>query len=360
MRLNQLLPLVSLLLLTYACKEEAPKYTNWQAYLGDKASSQYSPLTAINKENIKDLQIAWTYNTGDADTLKNRTQIQCNPLIIDGVLYGSSAKLKFFALDAATGKELWIFDPFEKEAYKSFGMGVNRGLAYWTDGQSQRLLVTAGAFLYAIDAATGVPDKDFGTEGKVDLHNGLDRVVDGLFINSNTPGIVYKDKIIVGCRVSESGGAGAVPGHIRAFNVKTGEQEWIFHTIPHPEEYGYETWPAGAWQYTGGANAWAGFSLDEKRGILFAPTGSVSFDFYGGDRIGANLFANCLLALNADTGERIWHFQTVHHDMWDRDLPAPPNLVQVLPPMVLYYGKLNYRMRLLPHLLFMQLIISSM
>lgn len=329
---NQLLNvaiLFSVLLLLFSCKNETPSSTNWAAYLGDKHSSQFSPLTHINKENVKQLKVAWTYQSGDADTLKNRTQIQCNPLIIDGILYGSSPKLKFFALNAATGKHLWTFDPFVGNGYKAFGMGVNRGLAYWTNGEEERLLLTAGPFLYALDAKAGVLIPEFGKNGKVDMHEGLDRNVKDLFINSNTPGIIYKDKLILGARVSESGGAGSVPGHIRAYNVKTGEQEWIFHTIPHPNEEGYETWPAGAYQYSGGANVWAGFSLDEERGILFAPTGSASFDFYGGDRKGENLFANCLLALDANTGERIWHFQTVHHDIWDRDLPAPPNLVTV-------------------------------
>lgn len=318
-----------LLICIPACKDDAPQYVNWAVYLGDKHSSQYSPLTQINKENVKNLKVAWTYNSGDADHEKNRTQIQCNPLIIDGILYGSSPKLKFFALNAETGKEIWTFDPFDDQEYKAFGMGVNRGLAFWTDGQQKRLLVTAGPFIYAINAETGNLIPDFGANGKVDMHDGLDRNVDNLFINSNTPGIIYKDKLILGCRVSESGGTGAVPGHIRAFNVHTGEQEWIFHTIPHPGEYGYETWPPGAWQYSGGANAWAGLSVDEERGIVFVPTGSASFDFYGGDRIGENLFANCLLALDANTGDRKWHFQTVHHDIWDRDLPAPPNLVRV-------------------------------
>ena len=306
-----------------------PKYVNWASYLGDKHSNQYSPLTQINKENVKNLKVAWAFNAGDADTLKNRTQIQCNPLVIDGILYGSSPKLKFFALDAKTGKELWKFDPFAANDYKAFGMGVNRGLTYWTDGIEKRLLVTAGPYIYAINAKDGTLFQGFGENGKVDLHDGLERNIQALFINSNTPGIIYKDKLIMGCRVSESGGAGSVPGHIRAYNVKTGEQEWIFHTIPHPGEYGYETWPAAAWQYAGGANAWAGFSLDEERGILFAPTGSASFDFYGGDRIGENLFANSLIAIDAETGKRKWHFQTVHHDIWDRDLPAPPNLVTV-------------------------------
>ncbi|MEM1327248.1 MAG: pyrroloquinoline quinone-dependent dehydrogenase [Bacteroidota bacterium] len=319
-------------LLIFACQEtstdqDTSTYTNWDNYLGDKESSHYSPLTQINKDNVQQLELLWTYDAGDADTIKDRTQIQCNPLVIDGVLYGSSPRLKFFALDAATGEQKWLFDPYADDAYEAFGMGVNRGLAYWTDGTEKRLLFTASDQLYSIDAKTGELDPDFGNQGQVDLHEGLGRPVDDLFINSNSPGIVYQDKLILGSRVSES--SGPIPGHIRAYDVRTGEMDWIFHTIPHPDEFGYDTWPEDAWQYSGGANAWAGFSLDEERGIVYAPTGSASFDFYGGDRIGDNLFANSLLALDAKTGERIWHFQTVHHDLWDRDLPAPPTLVQV-------------------------------
>ncbi len=314
-----------LLLLFSSCSSSTSEFVDWPAYQGSKESNQFSVLDQINRENVKELKVAWTYRSGDADTLQNRTQIQCNPLIIDGVLYGSSPQLKFFALDAATGKEKWGFHPEVEE--QAGPLGVNRGLAYWTDGNQERLFVSAGAFLFCLDLNTGKAINTFGDHGRIDLHAGLGRNVDGLYITSNTPGIVYRDLIIMGGRVSESGGA--APGHIRAFNVHSGKQEWIFHTIPQPGEYGYETWPADAWVRVGGANVWAGFSLDEERGILYAPTGSASFDFYGGDRIGANLFANCLLALNARTGERIWHFQAVHHDLWDRDLPAPPNLVTV-------------------------------
>ncbi|MEM8523389.1 MAG: PQQ-binding-like beta-propeller repeat protein [Bacteroidota bacterium] len=325
--MKHLLYLLTSSFLLFSCQENSTKYVNWDAYLGGKNTAQYSTLSQINKENVKNLKVAWTYASGDADSIKNRTQIQCNPLVIDGILYGSSPQLKFFALDAATGAEKWVFDPFAGEGYNQFGMGVNRGLSYWTDGTEERLLVTASHFLYCINAKTGKLFEDFGKSGKVNLREGLDRDIDELFIVSNTPGIVYEDKLILGSRVSEAGGP--VPGHIRAFNVKTGERDWIFHTIPHPDEFGYETWPENAWKYSGGVNTWAGFSLDEERGIVYAPTGSASFDFYGGDRIGDNLFANCLVALNASTGERIWHFQTVHHDLWDRDLPAPPTLITV-------------------------------
>ena len=206
-------------------------------------------------------------------------------------------------------------------------MGVNRGLAFWTDGSEKRLLVTSGSFLFCIDAANGRPIESFGKAGKVDLHEGLGRDVSKMFISANTPGIIFEDLLILGTRVSES--TGAAPGYIRAYDVKTGAIRWVFHTIPKPGEFGHDTWPEDAWQRVGGANAWSGFSIDYERGWVFVPTGSAAFDFYGGDREGANLFANCILALDAATGERIWHYQTVHHDVWDRDLPAPPNLVTV-------------------------------
>ncbi|MEY3367782.1 MAG: hypothetical protein RI973_937, partial [Bacteroidota bacterium] len=315
------------LFLLQSCKQDASELSaglDWPAYLGAKNANHYSSLGQINTDNAHQLQVAWTYRSGDADSL-NRSQIQCNPLVINGILYGSSPRLKFFALDAASGKEIWRFDPFADENADLYGMGLNRGLVHWTDGKEERLLVCAGDVLHCLDAKTGKLIPSFGKEGRVDLHTGLGDDATKLFITSNTPGVIYKDLLIVGSRVNES--TFAAPGHIRAFNVKTGELAWIFHTIPRPGEFGYDTWPPDAWKTSGGANSWAGMSLDEERGIVFAPTGSAAFDFYGGDRIGANLFANCVLALDADTGERIWHFQAVRHDVWDRDLPSPPNLV---------------------------------
>ena len=306
------------------CTSPGPN-VDWPGYLGGNGTNQYSSLDQINTENVNKLKIAWTYSSEDADE-KNRSQIQCNPLVIDGVLYGSTPTLKIIALDAANGELIWSYDPFE-ESYNMWGMGVNRGLAFWTDGTEEKLLFTAGSFLYSLNAQTGELDESFGEGGKVDLHKGLGRDISKLFIVSNSPGIVYKDLIILGSRVSES--TGAAPGHIRAYDVHTGEIKWIFHTIPKPGETGHDTWPENAWNTHGGANAWSGMSLDHNRGLVFVPTGSAAFDFYGGDRPGDNLFANCLLALNAETGERVWHYQMVHHDLWDRDLPCPPNVVTI-------------------------------
>ncbi|MEL6589541.1 MAG: PQQ-binding-like beta-propeller repeat protein [Bacteroidota bacterium] len=300
--------------------------TNWAVYQGGPGSNQYSSLDQINSSNVTELSLAWEFRSGDADP-DNRTQIQCNPLIIDGTLYGTSPTLKVFALDAASGKQKWLFDPFAEEAYQLFGMGVSRGLSFWTDGFAERIFSTAGSGLFCLDAKTGQPIADFGQNGMVDLHDGLGRDVGDLFVAANTPGVIFEDLLIIGTRVSE--GKDAAPGHVRAYDVHTGDIRWIFHTIPRPGEYGAETWPEGSHATAGGANSWAGISVDHERGMVFIPTGSAAFDFYGGDRHGENLFANCVLALDARSGERIWHYQTVHHDLWDRDLPAPPNLVTV-------------------------------
>lgn len=312
--------------MSYAPASNDPTPDDWESYLGDVYSSQYSGLDQINKSNAHRLEIAWTYESGGADTVNNRTQIQCNPLVIDGVVYGTSPRINLFALDAATGEELWTFNPFQSGEGPSH-LGVNRGVMFWEDGDDRRILYTAGDRLYAINADNGIPVQSFGEAGSADLRAGLGTDVDSLFINANTPGVIYNDILIIGSRVSEL--ADAAPGHIRAFNVRSGELEWVFHTVPQPGEFGYETWPDGAWEYIGGANSWAGMSLDPERGVAYIPTGSAAFDFYGGNRTGSNLFANSILALNAETGERLWHYQVVHHDVWDRDLPAPPNLLTV-------------------------------
>ncbi len=299
---------------------------DWPVYLGDRSSSHFSDLTQIGKSNVGQLKVAWSYFSGDARK-DHRSQIQCNPLIIDGILYGSSAQLKVFALDAASGRELWQFDPFTG-ARDSSSLGVNRGLVYWTDGSDRRILFTAGEFLYAIDARSGTLLRGFGVEGRVDIREGLGRNPKRLFVLANTPGVVVRDRLILGSRVSEGPGPSA-PGDIRAYDVRTGKLLWNFHSIPHPGEPGYETWPPDAWKYIGGANCWTGMAADEARGLVFCPTGSAAFDFWGGNRIGQNLYANCLLALDVMTGRRVWHYQFVHHDLWDRDLPAPPNLLTV-------------------------------
>jgi quinoprotein glucose dehydrogenase len=305
-------------------------FTNWQVYGGNKESNHYSSLTQIDTGNVSQLQVAWTYHTGDADSM---TQIQVNPIIVDSIMYGVSPKLKLFALNAATGKEIWVYNPVNDSSVAQgagyFSMNVCRGVTYYTDGNDdKRIFYSASSNLYCIDAVKGKPVKSFGDNGKIDLHNDLGKDVASLYVAGTTPGIIYKDMIIIGTRVAEE--AAAAPGYIRAYDVHTGKLRWIFHTIPLPGESGYDTWDdKDAWEHIGGVNTWSGFSLDEKKGILFAPTGSASYDFYGGKRLGDDLFANCVLAIDASTGKRIWHFQTVHHDIWDRDLPTAPVLVTI-------------------------------
>ena len=316
----------------HSCTDSTEKkYEDWNNYGGTKEMIRYSTLKEVDTSNVQQLQIAWTYNTGDADTV-NHSQIQCNPIIVDGILYGTSPQMKVFAIDAATGIQKWVYNPFDtlqgnKRSF--FIMNNSRGVTYWTDGkEDKRIFYTAGPWVICINALNGKEITGFGDSGRVDLHLGLDRDVTNLFVTASSPGIIYKDLLIMGTRVDE--GPAAAPGHIRAYDVRTGKQQWIFHTIPHPGEAGYETWDDSiAYKHIGGANTWSGFSLDEKRGMLFAPTGSASWDFYGGKRKGANLYADCLLALDAATGKRIWHFQHIHHDVWDRDIPTPPALVTI-------------------------------
>jgi quinoprotein glucose dehydrogenase len=331
-----LLSTIILMLISSCASNEEDSYKNWNVYGGTKDALHYSSLKEIDTNNVTQLKVAWVYHTGDADT-SIHTQIQCNPIIVDSIMYAISAKLKLLALNAATGKTKWIFDPVIALATDSLPSSklaavfsnACRGVAYWTDGKDDnRIFYTVGYYLICVNANSGKLMKTFGKNGRIDLHDGFGRNVNNLYITSTTPGTIYKNLLILGSRVAED--ATAAPGDIRAFDVITGKQEWIFHTIPHPGEYGYDTWEdKDAWQHLGGANNWSGMSLDEKRGIVFVPTGSISFDFYGGKRLGNNLFGNSILALDAATGKRIWHFQTVHHDMWDRDLPAAPLLVTI-------------------------------
>jgi quinoprotein glucose dehydrogenase len=303
----------------------------WRHYGGDRAGTRYSPLEQINRANVRDLRQAWMYHTGDKRD-RPQTTMECTPIVVDGVMYVTSPLLKVCALDAATGRLVWRFDPFQSSDYTNRGAesirGVNRGVAYWEGGQDKRILLAAASRLIALDARTGKTVPDFGEKGSVDLTKGLGRDVTGLLYDVTSPGVVYKNLIIMGSEVDE-GPEPAAPGHVRAFDVRTGEMAWIFHTIPQPGEFGHESWEGDSWKTGGGTNDWGGLSLDEKRGWVFLALGSASFDFYGGQRLGQDLFANCVVALEAATGKRIWHYQAVHHDLWDRDLPCLPALVTV-------------------------------
>jgi quinoprotein glucose dehydrogenase len=294
---------------------DAPR-TDWPAYGGGPEGTRYSPLKQIDRSNVSKLQVAWSYDATDASTAS-----QTQPVVIDGVLYGITPKHNAIAVDAATGKLLWKFDS------GMTGRGPNRGVTYWSSGADRRVFAAVQSYVYALDVATGKPVPTFGKDGRIDLREDLGRDPAKLSIVLTSPGIIFEDLLIVGGRTPES--LPAPPGDVRAYDVRTGKLRWSFHTIPHPGEFGYETWPKDAWQQSGSANNWPGMAVDAKRGIVFVPTGSAASDFYGADRTGDNLFANTLLALDAKTGKRIWHFQAVRHDIWDRDFPSPPTLVTV-------------------------------
>lgn len=296
----------------------AQRSADWPVYGGNADNTHYSTLSQITPANVAQLQVAWTYETHDE---WKGSEMQANPIVIDGVLYATSPKLRVFALDAASGKELWSFDPnFGKPAPQRFR---HRGVTVTGD----RVLFTYRNKLYALDRKTGKPILSFGDSGAVDMRNGFDRPPERISISASTPGRVWKDLFIIGSTVAEA--LPSSPGDIRAYDVMSGKLAWSFHTIPHPGEYGYDTWSPDSWKVNGGTNAWAGVTIDEQRGIVYAATGSAAFDFYGANRIGDDLFANTLLALDARTGKRLWHFQAVRHDLWDWDFPAAPTLVSV-------------------------------
>jgi quinoprotein glucose dehydrogenase len=291
------------------------KSQDWPVYGASAANNHYSELSQINKSNVKNLKVAWTFDTQETGGL------QTTPIEVNGVLYGITPTQKVFALDAATGKLKWKFNS------GITGTQPDRGLSYWSSGNDRRILVGVMNYVYELNADTGKPVPGFGQRGRIDLREGLGRDVRSASITLTSPAVVYKDLFIVGGRLPET--LPALPGDIRAYEVKTGKRRWSFHTIPHPGELGYDTWPKDAWKYSGSANNWSGMALDAAKGVVYVPTGSAVFDFYGGDRIGDNLFANSLIALEAETGKRIWHFQAVKHDIWDRDFPAGPTLLTV-------------------------------
>ena len=298
----------------------APLCLTFPAIAAESADVHFSPLKQINRGNAGKLHVAWQYDSGDQ---YDGSEMQCNPLVKHGVLYATTPRLRIIALDAATGKLLWDFDAHRGQPVG--GKQRNRGLSYWEDGTQRRIFVGIDHFIYALDAVTGKPADGFGENGRVDLRKGLGEGAEALTVQATSPGVVYKDLLIQGCS-SGRGSPGRARSHSRLRRPHR-RAALDFHTIPSPGEYGYDTWPKDAWKRIGGANSWAGLTLDAQRGIVFVPTGSAAFDFYGANRVGDNLFANCMLALNAETGRRVWHFQFVHHDVWDRDLPAAPALV---------------------------------
>ena len=304
---------------------DKPVPWEWGHYGADAGASRYSPLSQISRSNVKSLKVAWVHKTGDAAE-RPVTSIECTPIVVHGVMYLTTAQLQVRALDAATGKLLWSFDPSAGARRRP---GVNRGVTYWQDpdnAKDQRIYAPIRDQLWCLNAATGKPIPGFAVEGVLDLKKDFDPDRPELAMKLTSPAVAYKDLIITG----GGGGDGAeqqAPGHIRAFDARTGKRRWIFYTIPKPGELGHDTWGGDSWKTAGGTNNWGGLSLDAGRGWLFVSTGSPSFDYYGGNRKGQNLFGNCVLVLDAATGKRIWHYQLVHHDVWDYDLPAQPALI---------------------------------
>ena len=306
-----------------ARRPPARGYEGWEVYGGGPEQRRYSRLQQIRPGNVADLEVAWQYDTGDEAP---GLQMQCNPLVVDGLLYGISPNGRVFALDAATGAEAWT-RRLEVDGVPFEGRTQNRGFMHWRDGDESRVYTGVEHLLYALDARTGEPVAEFGAGGAIDLREHLQPRAEALSVSLRTPGVVYGDLLILGSVVSES--LPSAPGDIRAFDAATGALRWSFHTIPHPGEPGHETWPPDAWKTLGGANSWAGMALDVERGLVYAGTGSGAFDFWGGNRHGDNLYANSLLCLRAGSGELVWHHQFVRHDVWDMDVPAPPVLVTV-------------------------------
>ena len=301
-----------------ALLQAQPASVDWPIYGGTTDNTRYSTLGQITPANVSQLRVAWTYDTHDEFP---GSEMQSNPIIVDGVLYATTPKLRVIALDAATGREIWTFDPNAIDPRP--GRYRHRGVTVYRD----RVFVTHRNNLWALDKQTGTPIPTFGESGRVDLRKGFDRPFESQTVSASTPGVIFDGMLILGSSVSES--LPSSPGDIRAFDAMTGEVRWVFHTIPRPGEFGYDTWPPDAYKVVGGANAWAGLTIDHRLGIVYGATGSAAFDFYGSNRHGDNLFANSVIALDARTGKRVWHFQTVKHDLWDMDLPSPPTLVTV-------------------------------
>jgi quinoprotein glucose dehydrogenase len=329
-----MISLACLLALAAGGARDSQQNTDWPRVGNDAGCMRYSKLDQINRENVTRLKPVWTYLTRELEGRTGKT-IECTPIVIDGTMYVTTGYLRVVALDAATGMELWQFDPFKNRPFphRPSSGGVNRGVAFWSDGKpgGQRRIIhgTSDGRLFSLDAKTGKLDPSFGDGGVRNLRGELAPNVASLDYGPTSATAIYNDLIVVGVSCGEGPGI-AAPGDIRAFDVRTAQEVWRFHTVPRTGEFGNDTWEGDSWKDRGGANAWGGFSVDVERGLVFAGLGSAAYDFYGGDRRGANLFANCTIALDAKTGKRVWHFQTLHHDLWDHDVPVYPNLVTVM------------------------------
>ncbi len=325
MKLYQTVLNIFVIFFLISCENNTEYYKSWAVYSGDPTGSKYSNLSEINTENVGRLKLLWDLEIYDIEEI-HKDGIQCNPIIIGTNMYVIGPNMKVHSINAKSGELYWSFDPFPGEKYS----GNSRGVTFYDDGKNGRIFFVAAYTLYCIDASNGELISSFGLNGRVSLKKGFGKKYEEFFITATTPGILYKNFLILGSRVLDGANQKTMPGNIRAFNVLSGAIEWEFNTIPRPDEVGYDTWPKDAWKNEFiSVNSWSGFTLDQENEMLFFGTGSPSYDHWGGNRVGDNLFGNCILALNANTGERIWHFQTVHHDLWDYDIPCPPNLVEV-------------------------------
>ncbi len=315
---------------------------DWPSYGGDNGSSKYSPLDQISAENVDQLEIVWEWlsldnatvasNLADGNNRAVPAGYKATPLVVDGIMYVSTSFGRVVALDAANGELRWSFDTRAWEAGRPMNLGYNtRGVAYWARGDKKRLFfATYDSYLWSIDVVSGTPDENFGDAGRVDLTLGLGREFDRQLYGVVSPPLVTNDRVIVNSAIHDAPSSIEMPpGDVRAFNPDTGEMEWIFHTIPQAGEFGNDSWEDGSWEYTGNTNSWTIMSADDELGIVYIPIGTPTNDWYGGKRPGDNLFAESLVAVRAETGERIWHFQTVHHGLWDYDLPAAPTLIDI-------------------------------
>lgn len=324
--------LIALLLLLAACSSQSEvarprdldNAHDWGVYRGDQKANQFSSLDQINRENVAQLEPAWTVNTGDASP---GSAMQSNPIMIEGRLLLVSPAGRLLCLDGATGEEIWNYDPRTAAQKEGNYAIISRGATYWSDGSERRVFYSVESYVYGVDFETGQLVESFGESGRIDFCNDMGLDPEKVDTNMTSPPAVFENYLILGVRVGE--GFGSSPGHIRAYDTVTGEFRWIFHTIPQEGQFGYDTWEWVEGESYGGANPWTGLTIDEERGWVFAATGSPTYDFYGANRKGMNLFGNCVLALDARTGERQWHFQTLHHDIWDMDNAAAPILVDL-------------------------------
>ena len=309
----------------------------WRFYGGDQGSTKYSPLDQINRNNAKNLKVAWTWDSPDLKVMEQNRKLytlgyEATPLMVNGVLYISTSLSQVAAINAATGQTIWVYDPKSYETGHPTNLGfLHRGVAYWTDGKAERLFIgTSDAYLIAIDAKTGAAVSDFGEGGRVNLAKAIPLAINARNYAVTSPPVVCRDVVIVGSSINDGPINKEAPrGDIQAFDARTGKPAWIFHTVPQAGEFGNETWENESWKYTGNTNVWTMMSADDELGYVYLPTGTPTNDWYGGHRLGNNLFAESLICIEAKTGKRVWHYQTVHHGLWDYDLPAAPVLCDI-------------------------------